>query len=111
MRSLIEELITAWQAADAHRASAFFAPDGIYQESGRAPIAGRAAIYDHFQRFFRDGPAWRIDVEDIMVDGERAAVAYRFEVTAGGAWQSREGCALVRREGGLVASWREYLGE
>lgn len=111
VRSLIEELIAAWQANDAHRASAFFATDGVYHESGGAKIEGREAIFEHFQRFFRDGPAWRIDVDDIVVDGERAAVAYRFAIATGGAWQTREGCALVRYEGGLVSSWREYHGE
>jgi uncharacterized protein (TIGR02246 family) len=111
MRSLVEELIAAWEAGDAYRASAFFATDGIYQEPGRAPLAGREAIHEHFQRFFRDGPAWRIHVEGILVEGERAAVEYRFEVTSGGTWQSRTGCALVRREGALVALWHEYRGE
>lgn len=110
VRALIEELIAAWQANDAHRASAFFAPDAIYHESGRAPIVGRDAILEHFSRFFRDGPAWRIDVDDILVDEERAAVAYRFSTTTSGVWVTREGCALVRREGGLVALWREYHG-
>lgn len=111
VRALVEELIAAWQAGDAYRASAFFAPDGVYQESGRLPVRGREAIFEHFARFFRDGPAWRIDVDEIIAEDERAAVAYRFSTGAGGRWQSAEGCALVRREGGLVALWREYHGE
>jgi limonene-1,2-epoxide hydrolase len=110
IRSLIEELVAAWQANDAHRAAAFFAVDGVYHESGRTPIAGRDAIFAQFERFFRDGPAWRIEVDEIVVDGERAAVAFRFSTATEGTWQAREGCALVRREGGLVASWREYHG-
>lgn len=109
--ALIEELVSAWQVHDAHRASAFFAPDGVYHESGREAIAGREAIREHFQRFFRDGPAWRIDLDETIVEGERAAVSYRFGVSGGGGvWQTREGCALVRREGGLIALWREYHG-
>jgi uncharacterized protein (TIGR02246 family) len=111
IRTLIEELIAAWQASDAHRASAFFAGNGIYHESGRAPVEGRDAILEHFTRFFRDGPAWKIDAEDIIAQGDRAAVAYRFSVKVGGTWIAREGCALVRSEGGLVAVWREYHGE
>ena len=111
VRSLVEELIAAWQANDAHRAAAFFAPDGIYHESTGANIVGREAIYEHFQRFFRDGPAWRIDVDDILVEGDRAAVSYRFAIATSGAWKMRDGCALVRYEGGLVSSWREYHGE
>lgn len=110
IRALIEELIAAWQANDAHRASAFFAVEGIYHESGREPVVGRDAIFAHFERFFRDGPPWRIDVEEIVVEGERAAVAFRFAIATGGVWQGRDGCALVRRDNGLVASWREYHG-
>lgn len=109
-RDLLEELARAWEANDAHRAAAFFAPDGVYHESGAEPIAGRDAIYAHFARFFRDGPAWRFDIEDIIVENGRAAVAYRFGVNRGGTWETRDGCALVRAEGGLITSWREYHG-
>jgi predicted ester cyclase len=110
LRDLIDELVGAWQSGDAHRATAFFAPDGVYHEAGRAPIAGREAIFAHFARFFRDGPAWRFDIDEIIVEGERAAVRYRFEVNADGTWRSRDGCAIVHRAGGLVTLWREYQG-
>jgi uncharacterized protein (TIGR02246 family) len=111
MRALIEELVSAWLANDALRACAFFAPDGVYHESGRAPIVGREAIFAHFQRFFRDGPPWRFEVDDVLVEGDRAAVAYRFATkNATGDWQERAGCALVRRAGGLIEEWREYHG-
>jgi uncharacterized protein (TIGR02246 family) len=108
---MIEELIGAWQANDALRAAAFFSPGAVYHETGQMPIVGREAILEHFTRFFRDGPAWRIDTDDVIVEGERAAVAYRFSTTVNGTWVTREGCALVRSEGGLVALWREYHGE
>jgi uncharacterized protein (TIGR02246 family) len=110
VRLLIDELIAAWQANDAHRAAAFFAVDARYHESGRAPIDGREAIFAHFERFFRSGPPWRIELDEIVVEGERAAVAFEFATATSGTWQTREGCALVRCEDGLVASWREYHG-
>ncbi|HET9029048.1 MAG TPA: nuclear transport factor 2 family protein [Candidatus Aquilonibacter sp.] len=109
-RELIEELVAAWTSGDALRASAFFATGGSYHESGALPVVGREAIAEYFARFFRDGPAWRFDVLDIIVDGDRAAVEYRFFLHRQGAWESREGCALVRREGGSIAQWREYHG-
>ncbi|MHB8146283.1 MAG: nuclear transport factor 2 family protein [Vulcanimicrobiaceae bacterium] len=110
-RALVEELVGAWQTNDALRASAFFAINGVYAESGRAPIEGRAAILEHFQRFFRDGPAWRIEVDEIVAEDDRAAVAYRFSIKGRtGNWRERAGCALVRREDGLIALWREYHG-
>ncbi len=111
VRDLIDELVGAWQSGDAHRAAAFFAPDGVYHEAGREPIAGREAIFAHFARFFRDGPAWRFDIDELIVEGERAAVRYRFAVNTGGTWRSRDGCAIVHRADGLVALWREYQGD
>ena len=111
MRALIEELVAAWQAGDALRASAFFALDGRYYEAGRAPIVGREAILAHFQRFFRDGPPWRFELETSVIEGERAAIAYRFAVrVTDGTWRATEGCAIARREGGSIAEWREYQG-
>jgi ketosteroid isomerase-like protein len=110
LHALIEELVVAWQANDAHRASAFFAEDGVYHESGGEAISGREAIFKHFRRFFRDGPPWRFEIEEIIVENERAAVAYRFSINRRGRWHESAGCALVRREGGLIAHWREYHG-
>ena len=108
LRETIEELVGAWQANDAHRAAAFFAPDGVYHESGGEAIAGRDAIFAHFARFFRDGPAWRFDIDEIIEEEERAAVGYRFGVNRGGTWHTSAGCALVHRSDGLIALWREY---
>jgi uncharacterized protein (TIGR02246 family) len=106
---LIEALIDAWRTGDAHRACAFFAPDGVYHEAGREPIVGREAIYAHFARFFRDGPLWRFEVDDVVVQGERAAVGYRFAVKGtADAWRERAGCAIVHRLDGSIGFWREY---
>ena len=111
MQALIEELVAAWQANDALRACAFFAPDGLYHEAGREPILGRDAIFAHFQRFFRDGPPWRFEVDEILAEGDRAAVGFHFSIKgAAGDWRERAGCALVRRSGGLITQWREYQG-
>ncbi len=110
LRELIDELVSAWQAGDALRASAFFAIDALYHESGREPVCGRDAIASYFTRFFRDGPPWRFEISDVLIDGDRAAVAYRFGTQHDGTWLMREGCALVKREGGSIVAWREYHG-
>jgi len=110
LAELLEELARAWEANDAHRAAAFFAEDGIYHESGRAPIAGRAAIYAHFAHFFRDGPAWRFEIDGIIADGADAAVTYRFGIHRDGAWSVQDGCAIVHAQDGLILRWREYHG-
>lgn len=110
-RELVAELTAAWHANDALRAAAFFAPDGRYHESGRDAVVGRDRIVEHFTRFFRDGPPWRFDLEDVIVEGERAAIAFRFAVKGDGErWRERAGCALVRLDGGLIEEWREFHG-
>lgn len=106
----IEELVRAWMRGDAWRASAFFAPDAVFHEAGREPIHGRDAIAAHFARFFRDGPVWRFTIDDVIADGERAALAFRFELRIADEWRERAGCALVRREAALLTEWREYQG-
>ena len=110
LRETIEELVGAWQANDAHRAAAFFALDGVYHESGGEPIVGREAIFAHFARFFRDGPAWRFEIDEVIVEEERAAVCYRFGVNRNGTWSMSGGCAMVHGENSLIKQWREYRG-
>lgn len=111
LRELVDELVDAWRANDAYRAAAFFAPDGRYRESGREPVAGRERIAEQFTRFFRDGPLWRLKVDDVLVEGDRAVVAFHFAVKGDGQpWRERAGCAWVRLAGGLIEEWREYAG-
>ncbi len=108
-RDLLETLFEAWNSHDALRSAACFAERGVYREAGGREVVGREAIVAHFAGFFRSGPPWRFDVDDIVLDGERGAVVYRFAVKgAGPDWNERAGCAVVCFEGGLIASWREY---
>lgn len=110
-RELLAELVEAWGKADAQRAAMFFCEDGVYREAEHAPIAGRAAIASHFAKFFRDGPAWRLEVDDVVVEGDRAAVSYRFFIGGDArGWRERAGCAMVQRRDGAIALWREYHG-
>lgn len=111
VRELLDGLVEAWQQGDAHRAAAYFAPDARYHEAGHEPIVGREAISAHFGRFFRDGPLWRFEVDEVVVQAGRAAVCYRFARKGeDGTWRERAGCAFLREHEGLVAVWREYQG-
>jgi len=108
---VLERVFDAWRKGDALYAAAHFAPEATYQEAGREPLAGREAIVQHFTRFFRDGPHWRFDVEEMIVEPPHAAVVYRFAVEGTpGTWRERAGCAIVTVERGAITAWREYEG-
>jgi len=110
-QEMLDGLIGAWKTGDAHRAGAFFTEDAVYQEAKHDPIVGREALVAHFVRFFRDGPLWRFEPEDLIVPDERAALSYRYAIKGEGeSWRERAGCAMIHVNGGLVARWREYEG-
>ncbi len=110
-RESLESLFGAWRTGDALRSGAHFALDGIYREARGLPISGRAAIVEHFTKFFRDGPRWEFYVDDTLVEAERAAVRYRFAVEGtDGIWRERPGCAFVKFVDGTIAEWHEYEG-
>jgi uncharacterized protein (TIGR02246 family) len=110
-RQALEQLFDAWRRGDALRSAAHFAPGATYREAGRRPIVGRDAIVEHFNTFFRDGPRWEFHADDTLVEGDRAAVQYRFAiVSADGTWHERSGCAFVVFTDGTIAEWREYQG-
>lgn len=108
---VLESLFLAWKNGDALRAGAHFALDARYQEARHEPIVGREAIVAHFTAFFRDGPAWRFHVDDVLTGADRAAVRYRFEIAeADGGWRTRAGCAFATLHDGTLTEWREYEG-
>jgi uncharacterized protein (TIGR02246 family) len=110
-RESLEGLFAAWRSGDAFRSAAHFAIDGTYREAGREPIVGRDAIVAHFTRFFRDGPRFAFHPEETIVEGDGAAVRYRFEIAlAEDRWSEKSGCAFVRFSDGTIVEWREYEG-
>ncbi len=111
LRESLAGLFESWRAGDALRSSAYFAPDAIYGEASRLPIVGRDEIVRHFTDFFRDGPRFAFDVDDTIVEGERAAVRYRFSTfDSAGRKRERAGFAFVRFANGTIVEWREYDG-
>ncbi len=110
-REALDGVFAAWRLGDALRSGAHFALDGVYREARRRPLTGRDAIVGHFTRFFRDGPRWEFFLDDTLVEGERAAVRYRFAIEAeDGTWRERPGCAFVTFADGTIAEWHEYEG-
>ena len=111
MRVAIDAAIAAWTGRDPDAAAASFSADGCFMESGREPVVGTAALRARFASFFAGVADWEMSVDETLVQGERAAVFYRFRVKgASGAWSERAGCAGVLVRDGRIAVWREYAG-
>jgi ketosteroid isomerase-like protein len=88
-REALDGLFDAWKKGDALRSAAHFAIEGVYREAGREPIVGRETI----------------------VEGDRAAVRYRFRIEGPASrWRETDGCAFVIFADGTIAEWREYGG-
>jgi ketosteroid isomerase-like protein len=105
-------LLDAFERRDLAAAAACFADDGAYREPRKPPVLGRAAIAAHFARFAGAGRDWRFEVDEVISNGQRACVVYRYASGGGGeAGRERAGCATVRlNEHGRIAEWREYDG-
>ena len=110
--TLDESLRRLGVRGDALRSAAHFAiSGGVYREARREPIVGRDAIVAHFTHFFRDGPRFTFVVDETIVEGDRAAVRFRFSIAgADETWRERDGCAFVAFSDGTIAEWREYGG-
>ncbi len=109
----VETVLAAFESGALSDAAACFAADATYREARSDPLRGRAAIAAWFAGFAASGTTWRFTVDDVIRDGARACVAYRFAVSRGAADPAREraGCAIVRVDDcGLIAEWREYEG-
>jgi ketosteroid isomerase-like protein len=109
----VESVLAAFESGTLSAAAACFAAGATYREARRDPIRGRDAIGAWFERFEASGATWRFTVDDVIRDGTRACVAYRFAVLGGTSEPAREraGCAIVRVDDcGLIAEWREYEG-
>ncbi|HEY0613252.1 MAG TPA: nuclear transport factor 2 family protein [Candidatus Elarobacter sp.] len=106
-------VLDAFVRGDLAAASDRFASGAAYREPRKPPVVGHAAIAERFARFAARGVPYRFDVDDVLVNGGRACVVYRFAEPGGEGqpWRERAGCATVRfDERGLIAEWREYEG-
>ena len=106
-------VLAAFARGDLGAAAAAFGEHATYREAGKPALSGRAAVAAHFARFAASGTPWNFLVDDVIADGDRACVVYRFMLAEGdgNGRLERAGCALVRLDGrGQIAEWREYEG-
>jgi limonene-1,2-epoxide hydrolase len=109
----LASVLAAFARGDLSAAAAGFAEHATYREVRKPALHGQAAVAGHFAQFAASGVAWEFLVDDVVVDGARACVVYRFRTGEGDGKGrlERAGCALVRLDGrGQIAEWREYEG-
>jgi limonene-1,2-epoxide hydrolase len=109
----LASVLAAFARGDLDAAAAGFAEHATYREARKPALHGQAAVAAHFARFAASGAAWEFRVDDVIADGDRACVVYRFSAGEGDGKGrlERAGCALVRLDGrGQIADWREYEG-
>jgi ketosteroid isomerase-like protein len=106
-------VLAAFARGDLDAAAGGFGEHATYREARKPALEGRAAVAAHFARFAASGVTWTFFVDDVIAEGDRTCVVYRFEVAEGDGKgrHERAGCALVRLDGrGHIAEWREYEG-
>jgi steroid delta-isomerase-like uncharacterized protein len=95
-------------------------PQGIPHGIGEAGLRGPASFMPFYQAFRRAFPDMRINVEDVLVDGDQTAIRFSFTGThrgpgpmknlaATGRPISATGLTIVRwQDGQIIEAWNEF---
>ncbi len=82
MHAFVADLFAAWNTHDLDRVLAFYAPDYEGQDVAQEGTQyGHEGMRQTLARYFQALPDVRFGVDDVIVDGERAAVVWTAEGT------------------------------
>ncbi|MER7169166.1 nuclear transport factor 2 family protein [Micromonospora sp. NPDC000207] len=113
-RDGVRRYLDALNAGDADAIAGCVSADFVNEHTSAAgrSVAGRAGYRARLDGFLADFVALRYEVEEVLVDGDRAAVAYRMSfrlASAGGAPVTVRGVFRFRVDSdGLVAHRVDY---
>lgn len=99
-RAVVEAWVEAFNAADADRLAALYAPEAVNHQVVQAPVAGREAIRAMFAREFA-GADMTCLVERVLEDGEWAVLEWRDPL-------GLRGCGLFHVRDGRIVFQRGY---
>jgi steroid delta-isomerase-like uncharacterized protein len=109
-REIVERYLAALNAGDADAIAACVTED-FYNEhtsaEGRS-LRGRAAYRERLGGFLSEFRELRYEVEDLLVDGDRAAVAYRMSFRMDGSPVTVRGMFRFEIVDGLIAHRLDY---
>jgi uncharacterized protein (TIGR02246 family) len=96
-----------WNEHDAASILALYADDAVWSQS---PFRDREAPRDYLERVFAEEASAQASFEEPLVDGDRAAIAWRGDTQLrGGGEEHLAGVSIVRFDGeGLVAEQHDF---
>lgn len=76
-----EQWHQAWSAQDVTALANLYAADCRVTSPMFGTMRGRAAVAESFQRLFKAFPDWKLKTEQLIVDGDRAAIVFSTSAT------------------------------
>ncbi|MCW2919553.1 MAG: hypothetical protein JWN52_7621 [Actinomycetia bacterium] len=106
----VERYVAALNTGDADRIAACVSPDFHNEHTSAAgrSLRGRDAYRTALDGFLSEFEDLRYEVEDLIVEGDRAAVAYRMTFRLRGTPVLIRGMFRIRVEAGLLAHRVDY---
>ncbi len=84
----IADVLRRYEAAvqdhDARVQAAFYAPDGVREGPAFGAVTGRAAIQKRYEYWYTAFPDLVLELEEMVIEGDRAAVFWKFQGTQQG---------------------------
>ena len=110
--------VDAWQVHDADRLTSFYTRDALVESPMTVRVEGLNAIRRSFEQLLSAFPDIIIEREEVLVDGNEAAVGFRFTATHSGDLLGLEPTGkhivfrgvirLTLKDGGIVRERRVY---
>ncbi|WP_347276480.1 SgcJ/EcaC family oxidoreductase [Chroococcidiopsis sp [FACHB-1243]] len=110
IRTIVRQARDSWVNGDADAFAALFTPDGELIVPGQKWV-GRAAIRKAAADFATYASNVKIDIRQIIIEGNRAAVEWYWEDTekASGRRNRADDAIIADFVAGKIKRWREYI--
>jgi steroid delta-isomerase-like uncharacterized protein len=115
--AFFEHRSEAWRRRDPDALALNHAEHGTVVSPIFSKVEGRVAIRRSYESLFQSFPDWTMENEPALIDGQRAAVAFRARATHAGRFMGLDGTgrrceihgvAMMHLHDGLIAEERRY---
>jgi uncharacterized protein (TIGR02246 family) len=110
IRAAIEQAANAWMTEDAEAFASLFSQDGEFIVPGNRWV-GRKAIREVAEGFFKSYSNVKVEIKQIIIEGDRAAVEWYWEdrEDATGRLNRADDAIVVEFKEGQIVRFREYI--